>query len=67
VTSLWDVYEPMNDLRRATLLKSVFGTVVLDHNGIAGFTMRPPFDMLLNSANTKPPEELAKLIVDAAA
>ena len=66
-TSFWDLYEPMNEIRRASLLKSLFATIVLDHDGIAGFTLKPPFDELVKARRDQPqPHALAKAIVDAA-
>jgi site-specific DNA recombinase len=66
-TSFWDLYEPMNDVRRATLLKGVFGTVVLDHEGIAGFTLKAPFaDLMKPPDRATNPIQLAEAVLDAA-
>lgn len=66
-TSFWDLYEPVNELRRASLLKNLFGTIVLDHEGIAGFTLKPPFTELLKPSNRhRQPVDLARAILDAA-
>jgi len=66
-TSFWDLYEPMNDIRRASLLKALFGTIVLDHEGVAGFTLNEPFTALMSrTEGQRQPTELAKRILDAA-
>ena len=66
-TSFWDLYEPMNDVRRASLLKNLFGTIVLDHEGVVGFTLKPPFAELLKaSEGHRPVPDLAKAVVEAA-
>jgi hypothetical protein len=54
-TSLWDLYEQLTEERRAELLRSVFATVVLDREGIAGFTLKAPFNALV----TPPDDPLA--------
>src|SRR6266508_759699 len=64
-TSVWDLYEPMNEMRKATLLRNVFATIVLDHEGVAGFTLKPPFDNLMSSSGQSQPDELAKIVLDA--
>jgi hypothetical protein len=66
-TSLWDVYEPMNERRRHSLLKAVFGAIVVDRAGVAGFTLNPPFNALLKSGANQSPVHLAQIIVDSAA
>jgi hypothetical protein len=66
-TSFWDVYEPMNEMRRATLLRNVFSVIVLDHEGVAGFTLQPPFaDLMAPGDYQQHPDTLAKVILDAA-
>ena len=42
-TSLWDLYEQFDDTKRAELLRGVFNAIVLDHNGVVGVTLKPPF------------------------
>ena len=42
-TRLSDLYESMNDAQRAPLLRNVFQSIVLDHDGIAGFALRAPY------------------------
>ena len=46
-SSLVDLYEQFDDVRRAELLRDVFSAVVLDHNGVVGVTLKPPFDELM--------------------
>lgn len=65
-TSFWDLYEPMNDARRSALLKQLFEVVVLDHSGVAGFTLKPPFRELVNRRDSAEPNELAGLLIKAA-
>lgn len=52
-TSLWDLYEPLDDARRTELLRAVFRTIVLGPEGIVGFSLNSPFDMLQKQADTK--------------
>lgn len=61
--SLWDIYSSVADCRRATLLRIVFSKVVVDHKGIAGFVLRPPFDTL---AKVTEPTAIARSLVEAA-
>ena len=65
---LWDLYEQMNEPRRIELLRNVFKAVVLDRDGIAGFTLNPPFDKLAvpHGPKLRTTEEMAQAIVDAA-
>jgi hypothetical protein len=53
-TSLWDLYTHFSDARRSALLAEVFGTIVLARDGIAGFTLKPPFDRLASAAKNDP-------------
>ena len=69
-TSLSDLYEMLNDVRRAELLRAVFSVVVLGPEGVVGFTLKPPFDELVKPQH---PHEtggdhahLAEVILDAA-
>jgi hypothetical protein len=68
-TSLWDVYEVLNDMRRAELMRSVFTAIVIGPEKVLGFTLRPPFDVL--SPGPKPDSatrvrDVAARILDAA-
>ena len=68
-TSLWDVYEVLNDERRAELVHSVFQAIVIGPEGVAGFTLKAPFDVLsagpfLGSATRV--QDVAERILDAA-
>jgi hypothetical protein len=54
----------MNEQRKAALLKTVFGVVVLDHQGVAGYVLRPPFDAMIKLDWS--PAQVATDIVDAA-
>jgi site-specific DNA recombinase len=45
-TSLRDLYESMSDHKRTELIREAFSTIVLSAKGIAGFTLKPPFDRL---------------------
>jgi site-specific DNA recombinase len=68
-TSLWDVYEDLNDERRAELLRSVFQAIVIGPDGVVGFTLKAPFDVLsarpfLGSATRV--RDVAERILDAA-
>lgn len=67
-TSLWDLYEQLEDGRRSELLRTVFKTVVLDRAGIAGFTLKPPFDRLAlpHGPRRRTPQQMAKAILEAA-
>jgi len=66
-SSLWDLYEPMNEMRRAALLKNVFTAIVLDHTGVTGFTLRPPFAELMKARTSDlQPGEVATTLLDAA-
>ena len=42
--------EAFPDDKRAELVREVFGTIVVSRDGIAGFTLRPPFDQLASAA-----------------
>lgn len=50
-TSIWDVYDPLDDHRRNELVRAVFRTLVLGPEGIIGWSLNPPFDGL--QASTK--------------
>jgi DNA invertase Pin-like site-specific DNA recombinase len=66
-TSFWDLYEPMTDVRRASLLKSAFGTIVIDHEGITGFTLKAPLaDLIKQAERAANPAQLAEAVLDAA-
>jgi hypothetical protein len=45
-SSLFDLYDQFNDIRRVELLRTVFKSIVLSAEGIMGFTLQPPFDAL---------------------
>jgi site-specific DNA recombinase len=68
-TSLWDVYEILNDVRRADLLHSVFKSIVIGPDGVAGFTLKTPFDILSpgpSLARVTRIRDVAERILDAA-
>lgn len=66
-SSFWDLYDPLNEQQKTQMLRQLFASVVLDHNGIAGFTLNPPYDALLRAGHyNKTPDELATTLVDAA-
>jgi DNA invertase Pin-like site-specific DNA recombinase len=67
-SSFWDLYEPLNDTMRREMVRAVFSTVILDHQGIAGYVLRPPFDTLLGSKDSSAdPVGMASQILQAAA
>jgi hypothetical protein len=51
-TSMWDVYEPLDDNRRNELVRAVFRTLVLGPEGIIGWSLNPPFDRLQKSTKS---------------
>ena len=69
-TSLFDLYEQFNDIRRVELLRTVFKSIVLGPEGIMGFTLQPPFDALQRVRSSGSPAgrsaALAKSMLDAA-
>lgn len=67
-TSLWDLYEQFDDTKRVELLRSVFKAIVLDHNGVTGVTLKPPFDELMKPSPLAPGQEahVAQRLLDAA-
>jgi hypothetical protein len=66
-TSLWDLYEPLNEPRRAVLLNHVCVAIVLDHAGVAGFTLlKPPFDRLMLPGKSPDVGALATHVIAAA-
>ena len=66
-TSLWDLYAPMNEMNRRTLLNGIFSTIVLDHHGVAGFVLNSPFDVLMTEVSkSKSARELVDHVLDAA-
>jgi DNA invertase Pin-like site-specific DNA recombinase len=66
-TSCWDLYESINDAQKTALLRTVFDSVVLDHEGIVGFTLRKPFDAVVSGAAARTtPSAVATAILDAA-
>ena len=67
-TSLWDLYEQFDDTKRAELLRSVFNAIVLDHHGVVGVTLKPPFDELMKPSAVAQGEEahVAQRLLDAA-
>jgi DNA invertase Pin-like site-specific DNA recombinase len=62
-TSIWDVYEALDDNRRNELLRAVFGTLVLAPDGIIGWSLKPPFDKLHGSDKSSA-ETTAAAMVD---
>ena len=66
--SFWDLYTPLNEPRKTEMLRQVFATVVLDHDGIAGFTLNAPYDTLAaaDQQGKTAPLELASAVVNAA-
>ena len=52
-TSLWDLYGPLDDVRRADLLAAVFKVIVLGPEGIVGFSLKPPFDALQTRSSVR--------------
>ncbi|MDB5388758.1 MAG: recombinase family protein [Planctomycetaceae bacterium] len=67
-TSVADLYEAFDELKRAELLRTVFSAIVLDHNGVVGVTLKPPFDDLLKPSAVAAGGEgpAAQRLVDAA-
>jgi hypothetical protein len=70
-TALWDLYEALDDTKRADLVRSVFSSIVLGHEGIVGFSLKPPFDKLasmdkdrLQHADPSEKDELVHAILD---
>lgn len=51
-TSLSDIYEQLPDSKRVELLQGVFETLVLGPEGVAGFTLKEPFDRIAKAAGT---------------
>lgn len=45
-TTLWDLYQQLNDRRQLELLRQVFSTIVLCKDGISGYVLRPPFSAI---------------------
>jgi hypothetical protein len=45
-TTLWDLYQQFDEERRVTLLRTVFGFIVIGSDGIVGHTFKAPFDAL---------------------
>ena len=45
--SLMDVYDALDAFGRVSLILSVFKAVVLNHDGIGGYSLKPPLDALL--------------------
>jgi DNA invertase Pin-like site-specific DNA recombinase len=56
-TSLWDLYQPLDDERRNRLLTLVFRLIVIGPEGILGYTLNRPFDELRKS-----PKDAARLV-----
>jgi site-specific DNA recombinase len=72
-TALWDLYEALDDGKRAELVRSVFSAIVLGHEGIVGFSLKRPFDKLasvdkerLQQPGAIERDELVDAILDAA-
>lgn len=61
-SSFWDLYQPLDDRMKQQMVHAVFKTVVLDHEGITGYTLNPPFDALMNAA-PRQADELAEAMV----
>jgi site-specific DNA recombinase len=49
-TSLWDLYDKLDDPKRSELLRTVFSSIVLGADGIAGFSLKPPFSAFVSTA-----------------
>ena len=65
-SSFWDLYQPLDDRMKQQMVHAVFKTVVLDHEGITGYTLNPPFDELM-SGLPREADQLADAIVTAGA
>ena len=64
-SSFWDLYQPLNDRMKQQMVHAVFKTVVLDHEGITGYTLNPPFDELMSASPPRQADQLAEAIVTA--
>ena len=66
-SSFWDLYTLLNEQGKTDMLRQVFATVVLDHDGIAGFTLNAPYDTLAAARQHGTTAlELASAVVNAA-
>jgi hypothetical protein len=70
ITSLWDVYEQLQDAQRVELLRSVFASMVVSKEGIVGYTLKPPLDALTGPPSTHNSSEAvhrrAQILIDVA-
>ena len=66
-SSLWDLYQSLDERRRPALLKEVFETVILDHQGVIGFTLNPCFEALFSSSKEAPSRRAESLLAADAA
>jgi site-specific DNA recombinase len=70
--SLADLRNILSERRRVELLRTVFARVVLDHNGVVGFTLRPQFESFFTmgdgarSTNGSRDETVVRAVVDHA-
>jgi DNA invertase Pin-like site-specific DNA recombinase len=62
-TSMFDIYDSLNEVRRAELLKAVFATTVLGADGLAGFTLKAPFEQFHRGGS---PKAIAAALIEAA-
>lgn len=62
-TSLGDIYDRLDDIRRQQLVAVVFRTIVLSAEGVLGYALNPPFDKLAKITRSNA-EQVAKQLVD---
>jgi DNA invertase Pin-like site-specific DNA recombinase len=59
-SSFLDLYRPLSDRKKQQMVHALFKAVVLDHEGITGYALNPPFDQLMGGS-----EQEAGLIAEA--
>lgn len=62
-TSCFDLYRQLGEMRQAQLMHVLFDAVILDLNGVVGYTLRPPFDALLTGVE---PDTAARAVLTSA-
>ncbi|HLG56855.1 MAG TPA: recombinase family protein [Vicinamibacterales bacterium] len=69
-TAVRDLYDQLNDDKQAELLREVFTSIIISHEGIVGYSLKPPLDQLASPSRKKSGPSIhaqqAKAILDAA-
>jgi Recombinase zinc beta ribbon domain len=66
-SSLGDLYDRLDDYKKAELLRCVFRVIVLDHRGVVGYSLQPQFSTLFRQSSDMTSYETAAGLVNSVA